>query len=84
MDIKISTLQQVAAMNVGNILKRIHPEHDGGTDVFEVKSINTSNDMIGLVMTGDSVVGYGAPGDIGRLFIRSANLMQQDIWWICS
>ena len=34
-----------------------------------------------LVMTGASIHMFCSPGDIGRLFIKSYNLLTDGIWW---
>lgn len=49
---------------------------------YEIVSINTAADVIGLVMAAETVPVYELPGRIGRLFIRRLDLVNEETWWI--
>lgn len=91
MKIKLVTLEQVDALKKGDIIER-YPSHGPScdvfdasdkkhTDIYEIRSSNANNNMLELVMTGASVHMFSSPGDIGRLFIKSYNLLTDGIWW---
>ncbi|RYD56878.1 MAG: hypothetical protein EOP56_10835 [Sphingobacteriales bacterium] len=89
---KVSTLSQTSLLRKGDIIQRFptqgepqnifdesRPKH---TDTFEIRSINRVNDMVELVMTGDSITMFSSAGDIGKVFIKSYDLIEQRVWWI--
>lgn len=91
MKIKLVTLEQVDALKKGDIIEG-YPSHGPScdvfdasdkkhTDIYEIRSSNANNNMLELVMTGASVHMFSSPGDIGRLFIKSYNLLTDGIWW---
>lgn len=92
MKTKLNTLAQVARLRAGDILKRFPSQGDPQDtfdedrkkhiDTFEIRSINASNEMVELVMTGDSVHMFSSAGDIGRVFIKSYNLVEEKVWWV--
>lgn len=88
---KISTAQ-VPLLRKGDIIKRFpssgapeeqfDEERKKDTDVFEICSINSKNDIIELVTPGNARGMFPSPGDVSHLFIKSCNLVAQGIWWI--
>jgi hypothetical protein len=91
MEIKLSSMTQIALLAEGNVLQRFPnygvPEDifDGGRkkyiDTYEIRSINRKYDMFELVMTGASVSLFSSAGDVGRIFIKSYDLVNEGIWW---
>lgn len=91
METKLSSVKQIALLVKGSILKRFPnygaPEevfdHGRGTyiDSFEIRSINQKYQMFELVMTGTSTYLLSSPADVGRIFIKSYDLVNQGIWW---
>lgn len=89
---KISLPAQVAGLQVGGILKRFpsqgtpenifDEERPKDIDTYEIESINLPGEMIGLVMSGSSISLFASPGRIGRLFIKTRHLLEQNLWWI--
>jgi hypothetical protein len=89
---KVSTLSQTALLRKGDIIQRFPTQGDPQEtfdegrqkhiDTFEIRSINRVNDMVELVMTGDSVHMFSKAGDIGRVFIKSYDLIEERVWWI--
>ncbi|XZF14713.1 hypothetical protein ACTHGU_01105 [Chitinophagaceae bacterium MMS25-I14] len=92
MSIKLTTPLQVAQLRIGDIVRRfpsggssentLDETRPGHIDTFRILSINMKNEMVGLVMTGESAKIFSSPGNIGRLFIKSYNLIAEKIWWI--
>ncbi|RYD55548.1 MAG: hypothetical protein EOP56_15655 [Sphingobacteriales bacterium] len=92
MKTKLSTLAEVARLRTGDIVKRFPTQGEPQdtfdesrkkhTDTFEIRSINASNEMVELVMTGESVHMFSSAGDIGRVFIKSYNLIEEKVWWV--
>jgi hypothetical protein len=92
MNIHLTTMEQVATLRQGDILKRsraaTEPEHLLATgeskafDTYKIESINTSRQIMELVMTGSSVKRFASPWQIGRLFIESNNLVAEKDWWL--
>lgn len=94
MTTKLSTLEQVAQLRKGDIIKKYPassnraPEDlfdaDRKEDIntYEVRSINPDNEIIGLVMAGDSLNLLPSPWEVGRLFIKSYNLVAEKVWWV--
>lgn len=91
MKAKLVTLEQVSLLKKGDIIER-YPSHGPSCDVFDesdkkhidiyrIRSSNANNHMLELVMTGASIHMFCSPGDIGRLFIKSYNLLTDGIWW---
>ena len=87
---QLTTLAQLARLAVGDILW-MHPltgsAWDGAidgdsVDAYEIRSINQHNKMIELVMTTSSRIRFASPADVGRLFIKSNNLITDGDWWI--
>jgi len=91
MEVKLSSMKQIALLFQGSILKRFPSYGDplelfdetrkGYIDTFEVRSINQKYEMFELVMTGESVSLFSSPGDVGRIFIKSYDLLKENIWW---
>jgi len=89
---KITTQEQVNGLKTGNAITRYPPysnmqqEFDAkevkSINVFEIKTINTLTGMMGLIST-DNHKDYlsGSPVYVGRLNIKSAELMD-GYWWI--
>lgn len=91
MKTKLVTLAQVSLLKKGDIIER-YPSHGPACDIYdatdkkhidiyEIRSSNANNQMLELVMTGASVHMFSSPGDIGRLFIKSYDLLTDGIWW---
>lgn len=78
-------------LRVGDIIFRFpcdgEPENEfdedsvGRIHSFQIRSINTKNDMVELVIDHPFFM-FPSPGDINRLFIKSYELVTQKIWWI--
>lgn len=91
MEIKLSSMKQIALLSQGDVIVRFpsygdpvdiyDKEQKKYIDTFEIKSINKKYEMFELVMTGASVSLFSSPGDIGRLFIKSHDLIKENIWW---
>ncbi len=92
METKIISAEQVSQLEIGMIIKRI-PSNGIHEDIFDekktklidtyvIRSIHPLNKMIGLVMTDVSLIFNASPGDVGRLFIHSDKLVEQNIWWL--
>ena len=91
MKIKLSSMKQIALLIQGNVIVRFtsygdpvdvyDKEQKKYIDTFEIRSINKKYEMFELVMTGASVSLFSSPGDIGRLFIKSHDLIKENIWW---
>ena len=91
MNIKFTTALQVADLREGDIIKRYPSKgeplatfDENSTkliDTFEVRGINKSNNMMSLVMAGTSQAMFSNPGDVGRLFISSGDVVDQQVWW---
>lgn len=89
---KVCTLSQTAMLRQGDIIQRFPTQgapqdiFDGARqkhiDTYEIRSINRVNDMVELVMTGASVHMFSKAGDIGRVFIKSYDLIEERVWWI--
>ena len=89
---KLTTLNQIEMLRVGDILKKFPSKGDPqetfdeeraeNTDTYVIRSTNTGTQMIELVMTGASTYMFASPGEVGRLFIKSYELVEQKIWWI--
>ncbi|MCD2422106.1 hypothetical protein LQ567_04985 [Niabella pedocola] len=83
---------QVPLLQKGTIIKRFPsngvPEEQfdearkADTDIFEICSINVENDMIELITPGRARGMFSSPCDVSHLFIKSCNLVAQNIWWI--
>jgi hypothetical protein len=92
MNIKISTQEQLDQIRIGHIIRRFPrtgtPEQAFDesriteTDIFTIRSVNKSNNVMELVMTESAAVLFASPGDIGRLFIKSSDLLLQSRWWL--
>lgn len=92
MKTKVATLSQTAMLRIGDIIQRFPSQGDPQDtfdegrqkhiDTFEIRSINLTNDMVELVMVGDSVHMFAKAGDVGRRFIKSYDLIEERIWWI--
>jgi hypothetical protein len=93
MNTKLGTLAQVALLREGDTIKRFPSNcSDIPTDKFDerrinnidtytIRSINTQNEMLGLVsITSEQVC--ASPGRVGRLFIKSCDLVAEDVWWV--
>lgn len=91
MKTKLVTLAQVSSLKKGDIIER-YPSYGESREVFdetdttlidafEIRSFNQNNEMLELVMTGTSGFFLPLPGDTGRLFIKSYNLLGGGIWW---
>jgi hypothetical protein len=91
MNIKLTTALQVAGLREGDTIKRFPSKGEPQAtfdenskkliDVFEIKGINKSNNMMSLVMSGTSQAMFSNPGDVGRLFISAGDVVDQQLWW---
>lgn len=91
MKTKLITLEQVSLLKKHDIIEKypsrgssreIFDERDTELiDIYEIRSFNLNNNMLELVMTGSSVHMLSLAGDIGRLFIKSCDLLTGGIWW---
>ena len=89
MHLKITTAQQVAQLLKGDVLLKCPLNSDpGNTDdkqyqkrieAYEIRYINTDNEMVELVTTAGSRIMFASPGDIGRLFIKSGHLITENV-----
>lgn len=89
---KINLPAQIAGLQVGDILKRFpsqgppenvfDEERPKEIDTYEIQFINLPGEMIGLVMSGNSISLFASPGRIGRLFIKTDMMQEQNLWWI--
>ena len=92
MPVKITTLQQVTQLLIGDVLLKCIPNIDQGnmsdekdqkqTEIYEIRNINTGNQMMELVTPISYRILFPSPGDIGRLFIRSGHLITENVWWL--
>ena len=92
MNIKLTTLPQIASLKTGDIIN-MYPSYGPAREVFdeldkslidtyEIRSFNAGNEMLELVMTGASVPIFSLPGAVGRIFIKSYNLLGCGNWII--
>lgn len=91
---KLTTLTQIALLHVGDILQKFPVNCDDvSQDIFdesrtkhisryEIRYINQLNGMFSLVTANSRTQMLAAPVDIGRLFIRSFDLITEKLWWI--
>ena len=89
---KLTTLKQLEMLRVGDILKKFpskgepldifDEERTNNIDTYIIRSTNSGTQMIELVMTGASTYMFASPGEVGRLFIKAHELVEQKIWWI--
>jgi hypothetical protein len=94
MKTKLNTPEQVANLREGDIVKRFPSNCDDlpqdafdeqrtrNIDTYTIRSINLKNDMVGLVSTTVTDQMFAAPGRIGRLFIKSQDLIAENVWWV--
>lgn len=92
MSVKLTTLEQVSLLSQGDIVIRypnngkqeevFDEERKSDIETYEIRSINPVNQMIGLVMTKSSRPIFALPVEIGRLFIKSYDLVNEKVWWI--
>ena len=79
---------QTELLKVKDVLQRIYCRTwaDGTTietiEFFEIRSIKTATGMVELAMTGTSIWPFASPWQIGRLYIATASLIVEGIWWI--
>jgi hypothetical protein len=92
MKTKLQTLLQVSMLEVGSTLTRFptngtpaiffDEQQTSQIDIYSIRSYSRNSDVFELVISGTARGIFESPGEIGRLFITSANLTDQDIWWI--
>ena len=84
-------MEQIDLLIPGNVIVKF-PSFGGPVDVYdkeqkkyieyyEIRSIKYRNEVFELVMTGESVFACSLPGDIGRIFIKSHNIINERVWW---
>ncbi len=91
---KLTTAAQVAELRKGDIIRRFPSDGKPANtfdetqkkqiDTYKIQSINANSGLIGLVMTGDSLVMFASPVDIERLLIQPVNLVSEQNWWYTS
>lgn len=92
MPVKITTAAQTGQLHAGNVLLKYPTDGDpedrfnelrrDRTEAYEIRFINLLTGMIELVMTTGSRIRFASPADVGRQFIRPANLITERIWWL--
>ncbi|WP_118976470.1 hypothetical protein [Taibaiella koreensis] len=81
MPIKITTDQQITQLLKGDVLLKCFPE--GKPDeAYEIRNINSANNMIELVAPAGMRPRFTSPGDVARLFIKSGHLITEGAWWL--
>lgn len=58
------------------------PKRTRYIETYEVRSVNTANNMLELVMSGASASFYPTPVQVGRIFIKMEALVTQQLWWV--
>ncbi len=90
---KIDTALQLSNLNKGDIITRFptngiptdkfDDSQPHNTDVFEIRAISIYN-VLELVAPDHTVPAYASPGDVRRLFIKSADMLTENNWWYSS
>lgn len=94
MNVKITTPEQVAGLQKGDILFR-GPCEDTATenapgkpnmykDTYEIQSVNKIYNVYSLIQANFRTMAFASPVDIGRLFIKGPDLVNEKNWWICT
>ncbi|RFM29561.1 hypothetical protein [Deminuibacter soli] len=92
MHTKITTREELATLQAGGIIFRYPSNGDPAAsfdesnkqniDTFKIEFIHPFNNMVGLVMTGDSKALLARAGDVGHLFITTPQLITEQVWWV--
>lgn len=95
MNIKLTAPDQVAQMRVGDMIKRFpfNSTDDRPLDFFdenqarhintyEIRAIDYTNSIFSLVEANFRSIVCASAVDIGRLFIKAADLITEKVWWI--
>jgi hypothetical protein len=91
---KLTTLAQIAALNVGGTIKRFPTNSDDkqeevfdekrikSIDTFTIRDINPQTQMFSLVTTHDPFSTFASSVNVGRLFIKTHDLISENVWWV--
>lgn len=88
---KLNSLEQVSNLHIGDIIKKFpndyKPEEvfdDKRTrdiDTYKVRHIHAITGIVELSMTGNSIIMFASPVDIGHLYMKPSDFTQERVWW---
>lgn len=89
---KLTTLQQVSLLKTDDIIRKypiygvplelLDAADKKRMDNYKIQSINPLNDVLYLVMTGESAGNCPSPVDVGRLYTKPQTIIDEEIWWV--
>jgi hypothetical protein len=90
---KIATSLQLSDLKIGDIITRYPTDGEPtdvfdndqprNTDVFQVRSLSI-NKVLELIAPDRSVPVFASAGDVRRLFMRSEDILSDNVWWLQS
>ena len=91
MNDKLTTTEQVKELSVGDIIKKFPTDYKPeeffddrrakDIDTYKIRSINKTTGIIELSMTGDSIIMFASPVDVGHLYLKHSDFLEQKVWW---
>ena len=92
MAIKLTSLQQLEQLRIGNILKKIpigsKPDrkfnwyNKDEIETYEVKGFNLKENVLKLAQIDESVELFEWPGDVRYTNISCFTILSEKVWWI--
>lgn len=92
MTMQLITEKQVAALKIGDTIKR-YPYNGAPEEIFDedrpnyieaytVRSVTSADKMIELVMTEETQSVFAMPGNVNRIFVVADRLVAEKTWWV--